>query len=40
VDPTGIAVFVLLRGNDRLDFQLQQVLINPIRPMSLVAEQP
>ena len=35
----GISVFVFLGGNHRLDFQLQQTLVNPIGSVPFVSGQ-
>ena len=39
LDRAGITVFILLGWNHRLDAQFDQVLVNPIGPVSLVAGQ-
>jgi hypothetical protein len=39
LDGTGIAVFAFPGGNDRTNPQLQQVFVNPVGSISLVARQ-
>ena len=39
LDEAGVAIFVLLGRNDRNDVQFDQVLVNPVSPVSLVTGQ-
>jgi len=39
LDKAGVPIFVLLGRNDRSDVQFEQVLVNPISAVSLVAGQ-